>query len=226
MQNYLGCDSIITLHLTVNPISTNILNQSICAGDAYVFNGHSLTVGGTYKDTLQNYLGCDSITTLTLTVNPLPSKATTTSGATITATQTSATYQWIDCATNVPISGATARNYTATATGDYAVIVTVGSCFDTSSCVNIIISGIESIALSNIKVYPNPTSNDVKIDFGALISKGNIKVYNTIGAIVEETKIENQNISTLHVANYANGVYWLSIQINNQTQRLKIVKQD
>lgn len=36
---------------------------------SYNFNGHILTASGTYKDTLQNSGGCDSIVTLHLTVN-------------------------------------------------------------------------------------------------------------------------------------------------------------
>ncbi|MFM2226613.1 MAG: hypothetical protein RJA07_2815 [Bacteroidota bacterium] len=70
--NYLGCDSIITLHLTVNPISNTTINQTICNYAPYVFNGKSLTASGTYYDTLINQFTCDSIITLNLTLNPLP----------------------------------------------------------------------------------------------------------------------------------------------------------
>jgi hypothetical protein len=65
-----GCDSIITLTLTVKPNSTLSIASSICANSSYSFNGRTLTQSGTYYDTLTSANGCDSITTLTLTVKP------------------------------------------------------------------------------------------------------------------------------------------------------------
>ncbi|MEY4876122.1 MAG: hypothetical protein RL708_1271, partial [Bacteroidota bacterium] len=70
LTNYLGCDSIITLNLTVHPISSSTINQTAC--NNYFFNNQTLTASGTYYDTLTNYLGCDSIVTLNLIVNQKP----------------------------------------------------------------------------------------------------------------------------------------------------------
>ncbi len=66
-----GCDSIVTLHLTIHPSATYQLSASICAGSSYNFNGQQLAVAGTYHDTLFTQYGCDSIVTLTLGVNPV-----------------------------------------------------------------------------------------------------------------------------------------------------------
>jgi hypothetical protein len=70
-----GCDSIVTLNLTVLPNSATTLDEEICEGDSYEFDGQSLTVGGTYTATFDAANGCDSIVTLNLTV--LPNSATT-----------------------------------------------------------------------------------------------------------------------------------------------------
>ncbi len=67
-----GCDSIIVTQLTVLPLSGSNITASICAGASYSFNGQLLTAAGTYGDTLINTQGCDSLLTLTLTINPLP----------------------------------------------------------------------------------------------------------------------------------------------------------
>ncbi|PSK94141.1 GEVED domain-containing protein [Taibaiella chishuiensis] len=65
-----GCDSIVTLNLTVNPYITNTANVSRCAGQSYTFNGITYTTSQTgLKDTFAT-AGCDSIVTLNLTVNP------------------------------------------------------------------------------------------------------------------------------------------------------------
>ena len=64
-----GCDSIVTLTLTVNPILTESIAATICQGDTYPFGTKNLTEAGEYKDTLASLVtGCDSIITLTLTV--------------------------------------------------------------------------------------------------------------------------------------------------------------
>ncbi|MEY2830334.1 MAG: hypothetical protein RIQ33_2192 [Bacteroidota bacterium] len=69
--SYVGCDSFITLNLTVNPISNYSYNQIICSNNPYLFNGNMLSTTGTYLDTLQNQFSCDSFITLNLTVNPI-----------------------------------------------------------------------------------------------------------------------------------------------------------
>ncbi len=71
LTNYLGCDSTVTTTLLVKPRSFKTLNQSICAGDFIVVGTHIYTLSGTYKDTFVNYLGCDSILTTVLQVNPV-----------------------------------------------------------------------------------------------------------------------------------------------------------
>ncbi|MEN9339507.1 MAG: hypothetical protein RIQ62_819 [Bacteroidota bacterium] len=72
LMNAAGCDSIITLNLTIGTTTTGTKTVSICAGDTYLFNGVYLSTAGTYLDTLVNSNGCDSILTLTLSVKPLP----------------------------------------------------------------------------------------------------------------------------------------------------------
>ena len=70
-----GCDSIVTLHLTVNPVKTTELEATICEGQSYSENNFDVAgteVGEfTYTQNLETYLGCDSTVTLTLTVNPV-----------------------------------------------------------------------------------------------------------------------------------------------------------
>ena len=65
-----GCDSIITLALTVNPAYNDTFSQSICTGDSFNFNGNTYRQSGYYPAVYSNIDGCDSIRTLALTVNP------------------------------------------------------------------------------------------------------------------------------------------------------------
>src|SRR5690606_19300819 len=67
--NVSGCDSVITLTLSVDSFALSSFSQSICSGDSFNFNGTILTQSGTYHDTITIADGCDSIVTLSLTVN-------------------------------------------------------------------------------------------------------------------------------------------------------------
>ena len=66
-----GCDSIVTLNLSVNSVLTNELIASICEGQTYTENGFNVSEAGTYTQTFVTENGCDSIVTLTLNVNPI-----------------------------------------------------------------------------------------------------------------------------------------------------------
>jgi hypothetical protein len=66
-----GCDSIVTLTLTVTPPITYEYEAHICTGSSYYFteNYPALTMAGTYIETLKTADGCDSIVTLNLVVS-------------------------------------------------------------------------------------------------------------------------------------------------------------
>ncbi len=75
------------------------LNDAICQGESYTFGGHTQTTQGVYVDSLYTVMGCDSVVTLNLTVNPVYS---------IVDEQTACdSYTWIDgqsytTSTNIP----------------------------------------------------------------------------------------------------------------------------
>ncbi len=70
LRSSLGCDSIVTLLLTVNkPVYIHI-PVDIYEGDSYEFYGDTYTTSGTYRHAALTPEGCDSITELILTVHP------------------------------------------------------------------------------------------------------------------------------------------------------------
>ncbi len=106
-----GCDSTTTLNLTVNPVLTAMVNRTVCAGQMpYSWNGITVTAGGTAAavfTTASAQTGCDSTTTLNLTVNPV---LTATVSRTICSGQLP--YSWNGL--SVAAGGANAATYTTT----------------------------------------------------------------------------------------------------------------
>ncbi len=75
LQSVYGCDSIATLILTVNPALSSTINESICQGSTYLFDGQNISVAGQYFQTIQTTAGCDSTIVLNLTINPVISSS-------------------------------------------------------------------------------------------------------------------------------------------------------
>lgn len=74
-ENFLsvdGCDSLVTINLTVLPPGNYYEEQTICFGTSYNFGGQIYATSGIYSDTFQTSAGCDSIVQLSLTVLPPP----------------------------------------------------------------------------------------------------------------------------------------------------------
>ncbi len=73
-QNACGCDSIVTLTLTVNPSYTGLTDShTMCQGETFTWQGHTFgATAGTFTETenVHTALGCDSVVTMTVTVNP------------------------------------------------------------------------------------------------------------------------------------------------------------
>ena len=67
LQTIHGCDSVITLHLTLEDAITTEFNATSC--DSYTWNGATYTVSGNYTQSFTAVNGNDSIVTLHLTVN-------------------------------------------------------------------------------------------------------------------------------------------------------------
>ncbi|MDR1544341.1 MAG: fibronectin type III domain-containing protein [Prevotellaceae bacterium] len=69
LQNSVECDSIVTLHLTVNEPTLVNIDTLICEGEFYIDSIYNVDTRGQHKDTIYNAAGCDSIIfTLNLTI--------------------------------------------------------------------------------------------------------------------------------------------------------------
>lgn len=160
-----GCDSTIVLTLTVLPKLVTNITATICEGEQYPFNGQSLTIPGLYEAVLPSAAGCDSTVSLILAVNAVNLNVSLESG-TLTAQASDATFQWINCANNQPIAGATSNTFKPTVTGSYAVVVTQNGCTATSTCVTVQVSSVrELMAQSAWAVQPNPAQLYAQVVF-------------------------------------------------------------
>lgn len=149
IPNASGCDSTISIDLTVNTADSISDVQTSCG--SYVWIDGNTYSASTDSATwlLTNMNGCDSLITLDLIVLSEPVVNVTQTGALLSADQSGAIYQWLDCDNNyAPIAGETNQTFTPANTGNYAVEVTLNGCSDTSSCALVDYAGIDELSNS------------------------------------------------------------------------------
>ena len=158
---------------------------------------------------------CGTTGTIDIQVLSLDNSVTL-NGQTLTSndTNSSTTYQWIDCGTNTPITNATNQSFTPTITGDYAVVVDNGACSDTSDCFNVIITNSQNIYSDNIiKIYPNPAKTYIYIEN---VLKSNIEIVDLVGKTI--INVAGTNKTKIDISYLQNGIYF--IKIDNKIYKL------
>src|SRR6185312_347046 len=79
IPNSQGCDSTITLNLTIRLTTSLLIDTSICQGDSITAGGLAFNSTGTFQVVIPNAQSCDSTITLNLTVRPTTSQTIDTS---------------------------------------------------------------------------------------------------------------------------------------------------
>ncbi len=196
------------------------LSQSpkICEGQTLTVGSSVYSATGTYHDTLTSIHGCDSIVTTNLTVNTVDASVSV-SGSTITANASPATYKWVNCNNSYSlIVGQTNQSYTAAASGSFAVIVTQGTCTDTSACHTVIPNGIDENSFGAIAtIHPNPFTSQTTITFTQEQKNTSVKIVNESGKEVKTLNFTGKQL-TIEKGEMLPGTYFL--QLNTGQKRV------
>lgn len=201
-----GCDSIVTLDLTVNQSSSSTDSVTACGSYTWSANNQTYTTAGNYNTTIPNAAGCDSNMTLVLTINTVNTGIAYLDIITLGANQNGATYQWLDCNNNfAPVAGETNQSLTPTANGSYCCAVTINGCTDTTDCRIISKVGLdEVISDDQLLIYPNPSNDGViTVQYDGQITA--IEVVDMTGRKVSEIVQMKENTidaSKLSIGNY------------------------
>ncbi|MEY4929811.1 MAG: hypothetical protein RI909_535 [Bacteroidota bacterium] len=162
---------------------------------------------------------CSSLQVNVKTVNT----AVTTSGTTLTASATGATYQWINCNGNTNIAGETSQSFTPQQSGSYAVKVTAAGCTATSACVNVVIVGIEESISEKVIVYPNPATDKLTIDLPMASSNVVIDITDVAGRSAWNGKYEYAKTVEVDTRELNPGVYLLRVKSTEIKTVIKVI---
>lgn len=159
LRNYAFCDSIVTVNLTINRTKRDTVSESACRWYQMKASNKVITASGLYNDTMKSLeTGCDSIVTRNLNILN-PDKYVIHNGSLLTARNTNATYQWLNCTRNYKVmDSATKRSFIAKTNEEYAVAITENGCTDTSDCVLVTNASNKNVSTIQLSIQPNPNS--------------------------------------------------------------------
>lgn len=176
----------------------------------------------TYTCTITDAAGCSHAQPVTITEPPPINNSITVAGNTITANEAGATYQWIDCLnSNAPVNGETGQVFLPQYNSDFAVIITMGACSDTSSCTSII-TGIAQTTQLPFAVSPNPTSGQVTFQLHQLFADAALDVFNTTGQLVLHV-IPSGTTTTIELPE-ASGMYLIRLTAPGVNGLTRVIK--
>lgn len=179
----------------------------------------SYTMIYTYQDPSTSCINKDSTNFM---VHPMPDVKTDLSGNVLSASQTGAIYQWLDCQKNhAPILGETNQNFTPSKNGNYAVIVTMNNCSDTSACININTIGLDKpVKINSLIIFPNPSTGELFIRSDNF---GTYNIINELGQTVRSIDFNSSDNYTIRLENLCSGIYLITGTNNHQITRQKFV---
>ena len=224
IPNASSCDSILQIDLVIEPSTSDSFATTSCEPYVSPSGKFFWETSGVYFDTVLNINGCNNYLTVNLMVDPVDTTTTKVEN-TIFAQPGADFYQWLDCNTGAIIAGAIDSSFLPPETGSYAVIITKGSCIDTSGCRSVDYgSWISQIGFAQpIKMFPNPASNQVLIDLGAIYPEIKIEIWNLSGQKVMNLKEREREEITIPLKEMARGSYFLKVRSKGNEAVMKLV---
>jgi hypothetical protein len=183
---------------------------------------------GTYSVTITDANGCMAINTVTILEPTTILSGTIVDNGNGTATAIGAggtgiyTYQWDVAAGNQTTAMATGLVHN----GIYEVSITDANGCETVVSVTINLLGLnQMVALESFDVLPNPNNGtfQVRVSF-AEVKTATIRLTNVLGQVLQEYTYSEANFSIpLELNNQASGVYFVVLQVGNQSKTQKVI---
>lgn len=132
-----------------------------------------------------------------------------------------ATYQWLYCATGLPVTGATGQSYTPAFGGSYAVAISLSGCTDTTECLqsqSIIATGINDDQESlQLKITTVPNGNFLSIRNNGIAIDATIILMNFNGQVALQQQSHLDKEHQINTESLASGWYVIQVVSGNKS---------
>jgi hypothetical protein len=218
--NIANCDSMVTYIVQVDT-TVRVVDSVERCGSYTSPAGNTYLTSGIYRDTLVASSGCDSIIFTVLTIDTLTAQATNNGQNLLQASTNGASYQWLNCLTNTIVPGANAATYAANGSGSYAVIVSSGTCVDTSACVETYPTSLTESSSLQFSIAPNPAKNLVYLSNTSNIN-ANCEIVNVLGQTLIKTNCKSHTTQAIDISSLALGVYSVIVKVGKEQQLIHL----
>ncbi|MFY8132270.1 MAG: T9SS type A sorting domain-containing protein, partial [Bacteroidia bacterium] len=224
-----GCSNnssavVVVNALPTTPVITAAGSTTICAGDTvrltssasgtwstgFVGTTLPVTTTGSYFVVVTDSNGCRSGSINTnVTVNPVPAKPVITANRDTLNSSAVSGNQWFNVTTGA-VAGATNQQLVIPVTGRYFAVVTQNGCSSVPSDTLFVIKlGAGSLAQTEVRVYPNPTSGQVYVNLpNGATQEVMVQVMDASGRVVRTAQLSNnQNAVEFDLSGMASGLY-------------------
>lgn len=201
LPNSNGCDSIVSLDLSINYSSTGTDAHIACDSFTWIDGNTYTGSNNTATWSIPNSVGCDSTIALNLTIN--------------NSTVSSITENVLDSYT-AP-SGAT-----YTSSGIYFDTIPNNVGCDSILTINLTLgfTGLDENQLENVMVYPNPSNDIITVAINDKLLGSMLKITDRAGRVVYEGTTNEVN-TKINIAKLESGLYYLKV---SDLKLLKFVK--
>lgn len=170
-----------------------------------------------------NNCGNGEESALNVTVYSRPETPLISMNENILSSSASSGNQWYDL--NGIIEGATGPEFTATADGEYYVIATSSGCHSgPSDTIRVdYATGIGQFSLGDIRIYPNPVSDNLFIRIDKNDTTKSVEIINVFGVKVYSDVIGNKKM-IIRMGSFIPGIYLVKVDNNESSVFFKIIK--
>lgn len=202
LTNITGCDSIVTLDLTINYSNSGTAAITECDSFNWIDGNTYTASNNTATHILTNTAGCDSVVTLDLTINY------------------STTHSIIE--TGIDIVTINGQDYTSSGVYTQQLTNAVGCDSTLTIDVQLDFTGVEEHVNEIILLTPNPATNTITIQGINFDLVESISIMDATGRVCNQFKYTGNAID---ISDLVSGYYFVQINTNIEIHRLRFTKQ-
>jgi len=241
-----GCENSDQVDVTVNALPTvgAGVDQSVCEGDPVTVSGtgassytwdngvsdgvaFNATTTTTYTVTGTDVNGCENTDNIVVTVTSSPNVVAVAAADSVCVNWENVTLSGSPAGGVFSGNGVTDNRFYPPVAGVGSHVVVYSYTDPTTGCVGtdsltIVVeecTGITENGLSNLTIYPNPTSDQITIDIKGYNGVVNVELYDLQGRLLETT-----TNTTVSLKKHAKGIYVLKVSYGEITEEVRVVR--
>ena len=212
---------------------------TICDGDSVIVGNNTYHTAGNYWNTFSSANNCDSVVftdlsfyqspSLDISSNPNPAEICLGDTITLEGSTGFDQYYWIS--ENAVIGQN--QQIELSPSQDFWYLL---KAIDSNGCVSseeIMVyvdtcaTSIDGKLITNIFVYPNPSSGLFTLELNNIIEKNTIlKIVNSVGEVICTEKVEiGERTKNINISKYSKGIYFIEIETKNRIINKKLILQ-